>query len=44
MLTQAGRLQIANAVHSSLPTFYMHTIKLPKDVIKQKFVSREAIA
>ena len=35
MLNQAGRLQITNAVFSSLPTFYMCTLELPKAVIKQ---------
>jgi len=35
MLNQAGRLQINNAVFSSLPTFYMCTLELPKAVIKQ---------
>jgi hypothetical protein len=34
-LSQAGRLQMVNAVFSSLPTFYMCTLKLPKTVIKQ---------
>jgi hypothetical protein len=35
MLNQAGRLQITNAVMSSLPTFYLCTLELPKAVIKQ---------
>jgi len=35
MLNQAGTLQITNAVFSSLPTFYMCTLELPKAVIKQ---------
>ena len=35
MLNQAGRLQITNAVMSSLPTFYLCTLELPKQVIKQ---------
>jgi hypothetical protein len=35
MLSQAGRLQMTNAVLSSLPTFYMCTLELPKAVIKQ---------
>jgi len=34
-LNQAGRLQMTNAVLSSLPTFYMCTLELPKAVIKQ---------
>jgi hypothetical protein len=34
-LSQAGRLQMVNAVFSSLPTYYMCTLKLPKNVIKQ---------
>jgi hypothetical protein len=29
-LSQAGRLQMVNAVFSSLPTYYMRTLKLPK--------------
>jgi hypothetical protein len=33
-LSQAGRLQMVNAVFSSLPTYYMCTLKLPKMVIK----------
>jgi len=35
MLNQAGRLQITNAVFSSLPTYYMYTLEIPKAVIKQ---------
>jgi hypothetical protein len=35
MLNQDGRLQMRNAVLSSLPTFYMCTLELPKTVIKQ---------
>lgn len=35
MLNQAGRLQMTNAVLSSLPIFYMCTLELPKAVIKQ---------
>jgi hypothetical protein len=34
-LSQADRLQMVNAVFSSLPTYYMCTLKLPKTVIKQ---------
>jgi hypothetical protein len=34
-LSQAGRLQMVNAVFSSLPTYYMCTLKLPNTVIKQ---------
>jgi hypothetical protein len=34
-LSQAGRLQMVNAVFSSLPTYFMCTLKLPKTVIKQ---------
>jgi hypothetical protein len=34
-LSQAGRLQMVNAVFSSLPTYYMCTLKLPKTVINQ---------
>jgi hypothetical protein len=33
-LSQAGRLQMVNAVFFSLPTYYMCTLKLPKTVIK----------
>jgi hypothetical protein len=33
-LSQAGRLQMVNAVFSSLSTYYMCTLKLPKTVIK----------
>jgi len=35
LLNQAGRLQMTNGVLSSLPTFYMCTLELPKAVIKQ---------
>jgi len=35
LLNQAGRLQITNAVFSSLPTYYMCTLELPKAIIKQ---------
>lgn len=35
MLSQAGRLQMTNAVLSSLPTYYMCTLELSKAVIKQ---------
>jgi hypothetical protein len=34
-LSQVGRLQMVNAVFSSLPTYFMCTLKLPKTVIKQ---------
>lgn len=34
-LNQAGRLQMTNAVFSSLPTFYMCTLELPKAIISQ---------
>jgi hypothetical protein len=34
-LSQAGRLQITNAMLTSLPTFYMCTLAIPKIVIKQ---------
>jgi hypothetical protein len=34
-LNQAGRLELTNAVFTSLPTFYMCTLELPKAVIKQ---------
>lgn len=35
MLIQARRVQITNVVLSSLPTYYMCTLELPKTVIKQ---------
>jgi len=35
LLNQAGRLQVTNAVFSSLPTYYMCTLEIPKAVIKQ---------
>ena len=34
-LSQAGKLQLTNAVFSALPTFYMCTFKLHKTVIQQ---------
>jgi len=35
MLNQAGRLQITNAVLSSMPTYFMCSLELPKAIIKQ---------
>lgn len=35
MFNRAGRLQITNAVFSSLPTYFMCTLELLKTVIKQ---------
>jgi hypothetical protein len=35
LLSQAGKLEITNAVMSALPTFYMCTLKLPKGVVKR---------
>jgi hypothetical protein len=34
-LSQANRLQMVNAVFTSLPTFYLYTLKIPSTVIKQ---------
>ena len=34
-LSQAGRLELTNAVFTVLPTFYMCTLALPKTVVKQ---------
>ena len=34
-LTQAGRLEVTNAVLTALPTFYMCTLDIPKTVIKR---------
>jgi hypothetical protein len=34
-LSEAGRLQLVNAVFSALPTFAMCTFLLPKTIIKQ---------
>lgn len=34
-LSQAGRLQMVSVVFSSLPTYYMCTLKLPQTVIRQ---------
>jgi hypothetical protein len=34
-LTQGGKLEMVNSVMSSLPTFYMCTIKLPISIISQ---------
>jgi mannosylglycoprotein endo-beta-mannosidase len=44
-LTMAGRLQLVNSVISSLPTYYMCSLKLPVTVIElidkhRKIVSR----
>lgn len=33
-VSQAGRLELTNAVFTSLPTFYMCSLELPKTVIK----------
>jgi len=35
LLSQAGRLELTNAIFTSLPTFYMCSLELPKAVIKQ---------
>lgn len=35
LLSQARRLELTNAVFTSLPTFYMCSLELPKSVIKQ---------
>jgi len=35
LLSQAGKLEITNAVLSALPTFHLSSIALPKGVIKQ---------
>lgn len=34
LLSQAGRLELTNAAFTSLPTFYMCSLELPKAVIK----------
>jgi hypothetical protein len=34
-LTQAGRLEMVNAVLSALPSFYMSKLKLPSSVVRQ---------
>jgi hypothetical protein len=34
-LNQAGRLQLTNAVFTTLPTFFMCSFVLPKSIIKQ---------
>ena len=34
-LSQAGKLELTNAVLSALPTFHMCALSLPKGVIKQ---------
>jgi len=34
-LNQAGRLELTNAVFTSLPTFFMCSLELPKTIIKQ---------
>lgn len=34
-LSQAGRLELTNAVFTALPTFYMCSLAIPKTVIKQ---------
>jgi hypothetical protein len=34
-LNQTGRLELTNAVFTSLPTFFMCSLELPKTVIKQ---------
>jgi hypothetical protein len=35
-LTQAGKLKMDNSVLSTLPTFFMSTLKLPPTIIKLK--------
>lgn len=34
-LSQAGRLQMVNSMFSSLPTYYMCALRLPKSIINQ---------
>jgi len=34
-LSQAGKLELTNAVFTALPTFYICSLELPKAVIKQ---------
>jgi hypothetical protein len=34
-LTQGGKLEMVNSVLSSMPTFYMCAIKVPKEIWKQ---------
>jgi hypothetical protein len=34
-LNQAGRLQLTNAIFTALPTFFMCSLILPKNIIKQ---------
>jgi hypothetical protein len=35
LLTHEGKLQMVNSVLSSLPTFYMCSIKIPVDILNQ---------
>jgi hypothetical protein len=42
-LSQAGRLQMTNAVFSSLPTFYLCTFKMHKIVIEQMINTQKAL-
>jgi hypothetical protein len=46
LLSQAGRLELTNAVFTALPTFYMCSLELPKSVIKQidKFRKKMSMA
>jgi hypothetical protein len=43
-LSQAGRLQMTNAVFSSLPTFYLCTFKMHKIVIEQNDKYTQSVA
>jgi hypothetical protein len=40
-LSQAGRLELVNSVFSSLPTFFMCTLKIPVTTIKQIDIYRK---
>jgi hypothetical protein len=40
-LSQAGRLELVNSVFSTLPTFFMCTLKIPKTIIKQIDIFRK---
>jgi len=34
-LSYAGRLVLVNSIYSSMPTFYLCTLKLPKKILQQ---------
>jgi hypothetical protein len=43
-LSQAGRLELVNSIFSSLPTFFMCTLKIPVTICRADFLVIEEFA